>query len=164
MSHEYGASLVIGYAIPVEDFFKGMVVHQKETSHTEPRYDPITGKKTEGVKIVDRPESNKIICLEQEFEGPEDLEDLDCFDPDNDLMEAIGEALDCEASVTGDHYNGGNFFVCLSSSKADPAKDVVPMKDVAKNIKDLERIGKAVKRLFKVDPGVCGVHSVMWGC
>src|SRR5271167_2907239 len=113
MSTDYDASLYIGYVIPVEDFFKNLMKHTPEKSHMVPRFDPETGKKVTPVKVIDAHEAFDIVFCGQTFLGPEvKYYDEEGFQPEEDVIEALEEALDC--TVTMDGYYGERQFVCLS--------------------------------------------------
>jgi hypothetical protein len=165
MSVDRSAELIVGYVIPVEDFFKPLLVESKEVFHMEDRFDPKTGKKLDKQeKVVDRVAGFDVAVGKRVFEGPEDDTDLENFNPEDDITEAIGELLDCDVRVTGDFYNGCNIFVCLTCAKMKYEDGSASIKELVKHQEDLERIGKACKKLLKVDPGLCGAHALMFSC
>lgn len=169
MSVERSAETVIGYVIPVQDFFKvgGLLQHTPERFHMEKRFDPKSGKEVAPVKIVDSEEHYRVVVRGVDYDGPEvKYYDPENWNPDDDVIEAISEVLDCDVRVTGDFYNGCNVYVCLSSAKMkhEDSGSFTALKEIVKHAKDLERIGKACKKLLGVNPGACGAHSIMFSC
>jgi len=164
MSVDHSADLVVGYVIPLESFFEKLLKHHPEKSHKEDRFDPKSGKKIEPETVIDEDESYDVVICGKAYPGPEVNYDPENWWPEDAVTDAIAEALDCYCSVIGDMYNGCCVFVCLESRKISTKDDAVSLKDIIKHVKDLERIGKACKRLLKVDPGVCGAHAVMSVC
>lgn len=168
MSTEHAANTVVGYTIPIGSFFKPLLRHHPEESCMEARFDAKTGKKVAPVKIVTQHEGYELIICNETFEGPDSTDELEYWQPDDDAIQAIQKYLDCDVTIDGDFYNGCCIFVCLSSTKMTSVRegeDVwVPIKEVTKCAKDLERIGKACKKLLKVDPGPLGIHSVLSAC
>lgn len=161
MSVDHSANVIVGYVIPVQCFFKPLLKFVPEKWHMEKRYDPITGKEIAPVRIVDRQEGYAISIRGEWYEGPTVDDDLESFSPEDDVREAISEALDCKVVIDGDFYDGP-LFVCLSSAKMRAVNaETVSIDQIVKVQKDLERIGKACKRILKVNPGVCGVHTVL---
>src|SRR5579864_2116306 len=166
MSTDYDAVTVVGFAIPFEDFFKPLLKPSKEESHMEDRFDPKSGKKLDKQeKVVDRDAGFNIVVGEQEFEGPETEADLDGnFCPEDDLMEAVGEALDCNVSYVGDMQNGCCFWVCCEPSKLKLKDGGYTIAEVVKCADEFDRIRKAIKKLTKRDPGPAEATSVMSVC
>jgi hypothetical protein len=142
MSIEHCAELVVGYIIPIEDFFEPLLVKRKEGTGFD------------------------IAIGEQVFEGPKDDAAWAVFTPDDDVIEAISDLLDCDVKVTGNFYGGGSLdtFVCLTSAKMSYVNKGMSasIKELVKHQDDLERIGEACEELLKVDPGPCGAHVVMF--
>jgi len=164
MSVDRSAELVIGYVIPLQSFFQKLLQRHPQKSHKEDRFDPKTGKKFEIPEVViDEEESYDVVICGKTYEGP----CADGFDPENWcpedwIIEALQEALDCSVQVIGDFYNGCGIYVCLESLKVSTKDEFASLKDITKHASDIERIGKACKRLLKVDPGKPGAHAVMF--
>jgi hypothetical protein len=166
MSVDHDAVTVVGFAISFEDFFKPLLKPSKEVSHMEDRFDPKTGKKLPTqAKVIDREAGFNIVVGKEEFEGPQDESDLEgSWSPEDDLMEAIGEHLGCSVSYTGDMYNGCCFYITFEPTKLPSKDETYLLKDVAKYVKECERIRKAIKKLVKFDPGPAVVTSLMSVC
>lgn len=165
MSVDHSAETIVGYVIPVEDFFKPLLVKSKEVSHMEDRFDPKSGKKLDKQeKVIDREAGFNVKVGDEEFEGPGADDDLENFNPDDEVTEAIGALLGCNVRVTGNFYNGCCVFVCLEPKGFSKNDGCVSLKDIVKQADELKRIGKACIKLLDVDPGECGAHSVLFVC
>lgn len=163
MSIDHDAVTVIGFYASFETFFKPLMVESEEVFHMEDRFDPKTGKKLkEQEKVVDREAGFDIVIGDQKFEGPACYDDLEgSWSPEDDLMEAIGEHLDCSVSYTGDMYNGCCFFITFEPKQLKSKDDEYQLKDVIKLADEFERIRKALKKLTKADPGPAVITSLM---
>jgi hypothetical protein len=159
MSIDHDSTLVIGYVVPSEDVFKQFLVRRKEVAHMEERFDSRTGKKMPSEKVVDEPAGYDIVIGDEKFDGPDDGK-MEGHCLGDEEVEAVAALVGCSGFMTGDYYNG-NIVACFVPSKlnAEPGGDVYLLKEVCKFQKEIERIGKALKKL-KIDPGIGGIHVV----
>lgn len=167
MSVDHDAVSYVGFAISFEDFFSPLLQRTKEEFHMEDRFHPKTGKKLEKQeKVVDRPAGFDIVINEKHFEGPESKDALDgSYCPEDEVMEAIGELLNCQVSYTGDMYNGCCFYITFEPfNLIDKKEGPTLVKNIIKQAEEFERIRKDLKQLIGFDPGPAEVGALMSVC
>ena len=79
MGVEFNADVSVGFVIKLEDLLAPFCTKIDEKSHMEPRWDPLTGRKVDSVKVVDSHSENGWSIDGKEYE---------------DTLEAIGALED----------------------------------------------------------------------
>lgn len=168
MSIDHDSMTVIGFVVPVEEAFKKFIVKREGRFHMEPRWDAKTGNPIEPEKVIDEHGGFALVidgeeCCRSYADNKREGEDEICANVGDDEAQAIADLIKCEGFVTGD-FMEGNTFACFQPSKLKATKDgVYLLKDVCKFQKEIERIGKALKKLG-IDPGPGGIHTVNVVC
>lgn len=112
MSTDYGASLEVGYRIPIRVIAKKTRMWVEEKYHMEPRFDKKTGNKLPDVKVVDVHAHWVYMWGEKEFQYPEDV----C----TAIAEDVGATLSKYGRRDGlEHYVYAVFGVNIPTRDAD---------------------------------------------
>lgn len=154
MSTDVDTSVIVGFVIPEENFFKSLKTRQEEVSHFETRFDSKTGKKFKK-KIIDE-EARWV----HKFNGKIYEENEHTWE----LLEAIGKRFKCFASLHGNLNWNENVVVAIESKRQKKTQNGgYSFKNMGKlPIDDLNRIAREMKKAgFELgDPGIYAVIDI----
>lgn len=164
MSIDTDSFIVVGFVINTADFFKPFLREREEKWHMENRYSPKTGLLIDQEKVIDVTAGYDIVFLGEVYNGPESL--VEAYSPDriddDPMISAISNYLDASVTVGGDYYRGGPYFMMIEP-RCINVKGFIDIASVTRISPELERIGRALIDLG-VEPGKCGIHSVINVC